>query len=110
MLIQSDSQVPGRDANVYGQNGLGRAVCMVWSDGQDTDKQGNSRHTKHLVGRIYGLYLQDTGLMDSSGKINDLGKQYVGSQAPAYDGATQLRFPTVLFVLSTIAVGLIVLS
>ncbi|KAJ1308060.1 hypothetical protein OPQ81_002126 [Rhizoctonia solani] len=52
---------------------------------------------------------KDTGLMDSSGKINDLGKQYVGSQAPTtHGGAAQLRFPGNLLALSMLLVILAV--
>ncbi|CAE6446936.1 unnamed protein product [Rhizoctonia solani] len=43
---------------------------------------------------------KDTKLMDSSGRINDLGKQYIGSKAPTpRGGAAQLRFPVGLFIL-----------
>ncbi|EUC57603.1 glycoside hydrolase catalytic core protein [Rhizoctonia solani AG-3 Rhs1AP] len=52
---------------------------------------------------------KDTRLMDSSGKINDLGKQYIGSKAPTtHGGAAQLRLPVCPFILSVMFVLLVV--
>lgn len=41
--------------------------------------------------------------MDSAGRINDLGKQYIGSQPPTtHGGAMQLKVPIALFSFSVI--------
>ncbi|ELU37308.1 glycosyl hydrolase catalytic core domain-containing protein [Rhizoctonia solani AG-1 IA] len=48
---------------------------------------------------------KDTGLMDSSGEITDLGKQYMGSQAPmTHGGVMRLEFPFSLLFMSTLFV------
>ncbi|KAF8704688.1 Glycosyl hydrolase catalytic core, partial [Rhizoctonia solani] len=47
---------------------------------------------------------KDTGLMDSSGEITDLGKQYMGSQAPmTHGGVMRLEFPFGMLPASALA-------